>query len=164
MKYAQMRKYDVANGEGIRTTLFVSGCRFNCKSCFNKEYQDFNYGKEWTKEVEDHFINMGKDENVSGYSLLGGEIFQQSPVTILNLCKRIKEETGKAIWVWTGYTLENIPSECRHILNYIDVLVDGQFVEELKDLRLKWRGSSNQKIYRKSEGGIWYDDGEILFN
>lgn len=162
MNYAQIRKYDVANGEGIRTTLFVSGCKFNCKSCFNKEYQDFNYGNEWTKETEDYFINLGKDENVAGYSLLGGEIFQQSPDIILHLCKRIKEETGKTIWVWTGYTFENIPLNARNILNYIDVLVDGQFIEELKDLRLEWRGSSNQKIYKKSERGVWHDYGSVL--
>lgn len=146
MNYSQIRKYDVSNGVGIRTTLFVSGCRFNCKNCFNKEYQSFNYGNEWTKDVEDEFIEFGKDENVSGYSLLGGEVLQQCPRTIYNLVKRIKEETGKSIWLWTGYKFEDIPKSHLNILQYIDILIDGQFVEELKDLKLRWRGSSNQRI------------------
>ena len=97
MHYAQIRKYDVANGEGIRTTLFVSGCKFNCPGCFNKEYQNFNYGNEWTKEVEDSFIELGKDENVSGYSILGGEPLMQDKDTMINLLNRIKKETGNSL-------------------------------------------------------------------
>lgn len=153
MHYAQIRKYDVANGEGIRTTLFVSGCNFNCPGCFNKEYQNFDYGNEWTKEVEDKFIELGKDENVSGYSILGGEPLMQDKDTMISLLKRIKNETGKSIWMWTGFTLENLTTEQLKIIDYVDVLIDGTFIEDLKDLRLAWRGSRNQKIYKKTEDG-----------
>lgn len=155
MHYAQIRKYDIANGEGIRTTLFVSGCKFNCPGCFNKEYQNFNYGNEWTKEVEDYFIELGKDENVSGYSILGGEPLIQDKDTMVNLLKRIKNETHKSIWMWTGFTLETLTQDQLEIINYVDVLVDGKFIEELKDLKLAWRGSSNQNIYKKCESGEW---------
>ena len=155
MHYAQIRKYDVANGEGIRTTLFVSGCKFNCPGCFNKEYQNFNYGNEWTKEVEDSFIELGKDENVSGYSILGGEPLMQDKDTMINLLNRIKKETGKSIWMWTGFTLDSLSRDQLEIVKYVDVLIDGMFIEDLKDLRLAWRGSKNQNIYKKNKTGDW---------
>lgn len=148
MKYAKIRKFDTANGPGVRATLFVSGCRFNCKGCFNKEAQDFDYGNEFTKEIEDEFIGYIKNPNVVGVNLLGGEIMQQDTNTILNLVKRIKKETGKNIWCWTGYRYEDlIKIDGKiEILKYIDVLVDGQFIEDKKDLMLKYRGSSNQRV------------------
>ena len=148
MKYAKIRKFDTANGQGVRTTLFVSGCKFNCKGCFNKEAQDFNYGNEFTKEVEDEFIGYIKNPNVVGVNLLGGEIMQQDTSTILNLVKRIKEETGKNIWCWTGYKYEDLIKidDKIEILKYIDVLIDGQFIESKKDLMLMYRGSSNQRV------------------
>ena len=148
MKYAKIRKFDTANGPGVRATLFVSGCRFNCKGCFNKEAQDFDYGNEFTKEIEDEFIGYIKNPNVVGVNLLGGEIMQQDTNTILNLVKRIKKETGKNIWCWTGYRYEDlIKIDGKiEILKYIDVLVDGQFIEDKKDLMLKYRGSTNQRV------------------
>lgn len=146
MHIAQMRQFDVSNGTGIRTTLFVSGCTHNCKNCFNKEYQNFTYGREWTPEVEQEFINLAKNEQIAGVSILGGEPLQQPPLTLYKLLKRIKEETGKNIWLWTGYEYENIPKPHLPSLEYIDVLVDGKFIEEEKDLTLKFRGSRNQRL------------------
>lgn len=148
MYYGKIRKLDAANGPGVRTTLFVSGCTFNCPGCFNKESQNFNFGEEFTKEVEDRFMEYIKNPNVVGVSLLGGEIMQQDTDTILNLVKRIKEETGKNIWCWTGYKYEELIkiNEKLDILQYIDVLVDGRFEMEKRDLMLKYRGSSNQRV------------------
>lgn len=148
MNYAQIRQYDVANGPGVRSTIFFSGCRFNCKDCFNKAYQDFKYGHEWTKEVEDNFIEMIKDPKISGVSILGGEPMQQDPHAMYKLLKRIKEEANKNIWMWTGYVYgETLPPFKREMINeFVDVLVDGQFIKELKDLNLAFRGSSNQRL------------------
>lgn len=147
MNYADMRRYDASNWSGINSTLFVSGCTFNCKGCFNKVAQDFNYGKPYTKEVEDLFISYIKDKHVDGACLLGGEVFQQDLDIILNLVKRIKTETGKPIYVWSGYLWENLIQDEKKlkILKYIDVLIDGQFEEDKKDLTLKHKGSTNQR-------------------
>ena len=148
MNYAKIRKYDVTNGPGVRVTLFVSGCTHNCPGCFNKEQQDFNFGNLWTKEVEDDFINAIKNKNICGVNILGGEPLQQDH-SLIQLLKRIKSETGKNIWLWSGYTLEEIKAcdKKAEALNYIDVLVDGRFIESLKDLNLKYRGSSNQMVH-----------------
>lgn len=152
MHYAQIRKYDVANGEGIRTTLFVSGCKFHCPYCFNKEYQNFNYGELFTYKTIQVILNYLSDENVKGLSILGGEIFMQNPLILLNLLTQVKETyPDKDVWVWTGYKLENIPKVYDILLPYIDMIIDGQFVNELKDIRLQWRGSSNQRIFRKNK-------------
>ncbi len=147
MNYAQIRRYDVANGVGIRTTLFVSGCHFNCPGCFNKEYQDFNFGNEFTDEEMQKFIDLGKSENINGYSFLGGEPLDQiNDDTLLRTVKAIKEQTGKTIWLWTGYVFENLNEKQMEIVKHIDVLVDGPFIEAQKDMRLLFRGSANQRI------------------
>lgn len=149
MNYAQIRHYDVANGPGVRASIFVSGCTHNCKNCFNKEAQDFNYGNLYTKEVEDKFMKYVLDDNTKGVSILGGEpLMQTMDDSLLNLLKRIKKETNKEIWLWSGYTYEEaILSEKRkEILNYVDILVDGRFEEENKSLLIKFRGSTNQRI------------------
>ena len=144
MKIAQIRKYDVANGPGIRTTIFVSGCTHNCKNCFNQEYQDFKYGQKFTKEVENEIISYVRD--TKRLSVLGGEPMQQD-LELIGLLKRVKEETDATIWMWTGYTYENLKSPVQvKMLDYVDVLVDGPFIESKKDLTLKFRGSSNQRI------------------
>lgn len=147
MYYAQMRKYDIANGLGIRATLFVSGCRHKCSGCFNEAYQDFEYGTLWDEEAETTFMSYVKDKNVNGVSILGGEPMQQDN-HLQELLKRIKEETGKHIWIYSGNTYEQILQDThkKEILQYCDVLVDGPFIEALKDLKLKFRGSSNQRI------------------
>lgn len=155
MNYAEIKNFDIANGLGIRVSLFVSGCTHHCKNCFNSIAWDFNYGKEFTNEVEDSIIKMLSNPNVSGLTLLGGEPME--PVNqqgLIGFLRRVKKEVpNKNIWCYTGYTLENDLLTGRahtpiteEILSYIDVLVDGKFVEELKSLMLKFRGSSNQRL------------------
>ncbi len=147
MRFAQIRKFDVANGPGIRSTIFVTGCTHNCPGCFNKEYQNFKYGDIWTENETKKVISYLKDKSVSGLSLLGGEPFQNSK-DLAGVVREIKKEVKKNIWVYSGYTFEEIIQDLDKIelLKECDVLVDGLFVEELKDLTLKFRGSSNQRI------------------
>ena len=141
MRYAQIRRLDISDGEGIGIALYVQGCHFHCKNCFNKVTWDFNGGKEWTKEVETKFINMSLNEHIERISILGGEpLALENYDTVLNLCKQIY----KPIWLYSGYVFEDLQG--KDILNYIDVLVDGRFIDELKDLSLAFRGSSNQRI------------------
>ena len=149
MNYAKIRKLDVTNGPGIRTTLFVSGCTHNCEGCFNKEQQDFNYGNKFTKETEDEFIQLTKNKQIKGVNILGGEPMQQiMDDTLLNLLKRIKLETDKPIWLWSGYTFEEIVNNPKRleILREVDVLIDGKFEVDKRDIMLKYRGSSNQRV------------------
>lgn len=148
MRYAKIKKMDIANGPGIRVSLFVQGCNFHCKSCFNKETWDFDGGKEWTKEIEDEFIKLCKMPHIDAISILGGEPLQQDD-DLLHLLQRLKKEVKKKISVWTGYTIEDIPEEKRELLEYIDELTDGQFVNDLYDPKLKFKGSSNQRLLRK---------------
>ena len=149
MNYAKIRKFDVSNGPGVRATLFVSGCTNNCEGCFNKDLQDFNYGELWTEEVEDDFIKQVKNSNIVGVNILGGEPMDQIKDEVLsNLLKRIKEEANKSIWIWSGYLYEDIIAnkERNKILSYADVLIDGRFELAKRDISLKYRGSSNQRI------------------
>lgn len=148
MHYAKIIKYDTGNWDGINTTIFFSGCHFRCPGCFNKDAWDFNYGKKYTVDVEDLFISYAQDEHSVGVCLLGGEPFQQNLSVILRLVKRIKDEVGKPIHVWTGYSFETLLADdmTRPILDYIDTLVDGQFMINKKDLSLKFRGSTNQRV------------------
>lgn len=168
VKYAQIRKYDISNWDGINATIFFSGCRFNCEGCFNKKAQDFNYGNDYTEEVENTFINYAKDEHVTGVCLLGGEVFQQDLDKILGLVKRIKEEVGKPIYVWTGYLWEDLIKDSKktEILKYITVVVDGRFELKLKDLNLKHKGSSNQReidVQKSLNGGriVLWNNGKL---
>ena len=149
MNYSKIRKFDVSNGPGIRTTLFVSGCTNNCEGCFNKDLQDFNYGDKWTKETEEEFIGYVKNPNVKGVNILGGEPMEQiQDKDLFNLLKRIKEETKKSIWLWSGYLYEDIiKNEDRlSILSLVDVLIDGRFEIDKRNISLKYRGSSNQRV------------------
>ena len=149
MYYAQIRKFDTANGTGIRSTLFVSGCTHKCKGCFNQDYKHFRYGHPWTKEIEDKFIEHIKNPNVHGVTIVGGEPMDQVRDNDLkDLVCRIKEETGQNIWIYSGYTFEEIMmhKKTKEILKYCEVLVDGPFIEEQKDLRLRFKGSKNQRI------------------
>lgn len=145
MNYAQIRQYDLANGVGIRTTLFVSGCKFNCPNCFNPEYQRFDYGKVWNREVEDYFINLANEEYVDGVSILGGEPLMQDD-DLFNLLVRIKTEVDKPVWLWTGYTFNEIPEDKIKLLPYIAVIIDGRFIREKHHHSLRFRGSSNQRV------------------
>ncbi len=157
MNYAQLRKMDVANGEGIRVSLFVSGCTHNCKGCFNKEYQDFSYGKPMDFSVTDEIIKLISTKIYRGLTLIGGEPFQNTElikyvVPIREYIDIYNEQNNgiskKDIWIYSGYTFEQIceDKEMKRLLELTDVLVDGLFVEQLLDLRLKFRGSSNQRV------------------
>ena len=124
----------------------MSGCNFHCKNCFNKEYQNFEYGKPFDEDAFQHFIDLGKHKYIKGYSILGGEPFQQDAFVLYCLVREIKKQTGKSIWIWTGYNFEDIPKQYFPIVKFVDVIVDGQFIDSKKDLMLKFRGSSNQRI------------------
>ena len=153
MKYAKIKKYDVANGPGVRVSLFVSGCTHHCKGCFNEEAWDFNYGNTFTDTTVEEIIEDLKPDYISGLSLLGGEPFEpQNQKDILPLLKKVKEvyQDKKSIWAYSGYLYEELKKmkteEIKEILELIDVLVDGEFEEDLKDPLLYFRGSSNQRI------------------
>ena len=149
MNYAQIRRHDVANGPGVRATLFVSGCTHNCPGCFNKEQQDFHYGNEWTIETHNDFINKALDKQVVGVSILGGEPMQQvHDSAFMHLIMSLHNKVKKPIWLWTGYTFEEILKSPRRkmVLKDIDVLIDGKFEEDKRDLMLMYRGSSNQRV------------------
>lgn len=147
MKYGQIREYDIANGPGIRSVIFVTGCTHGCKNCFNKEYQDFNFGTNWSpKDTELVLKYLSKKVN-NGLTILGGEPFENTK-DLLPIIREIRENTEKSIWIYSGFTYEQlINSELnRKLLQECDVLVDGPFIEAKKDLSLKFRGSSNQRI------------------
>lgn len=144
MRYAQIRKFDISNGEGIACSLFVQGCTHRCEGCFNKETWNFDGGKEFTQEVLDKFISLCNKEHVKCVSILGGEPLDQPE--ILEVLKEIKSKVNKPLYLWTGYLIENIDKE---LLKYIDVLIDGKFELDKRDLSLKLRGSSNQRVLRK---------------
>ena len=156
MNYATIKFNDIANGLGVRTSLFVSGCTHFCKGCFNSEAWSFDYGKPFTKDVEDEIIASLKNGYVDGLSLLGGEPFEpRNQKALLPFLKRVKEEVpSKNIWCYTGYLFDSeLLGESRakteytlEMLKLIDVLVDGKFIEELKDISLMFKGSSNQRI------------------
>ena len=148
MNYTKMMKYDTSNWDGITATIFFSGCKFHCPGCFNQEAWDFNHGQPFDKKAEDLFISYAKNPHVTGVCLLGGEVFQQDLDRILDLVIRIKREVRKPIHVWSGYTYEELMADEKKmvILCHIDTLVDGPFIFKQKDLRLKHRGSSNQRV------------------
>ena len=150
MKYAKIRKMDISNGEGVRVSLFVQGCSFHCKNCFNQETWDFNGGKEFTTTEVQKIIELANKDYIAGLSVLGGEPLHPNNIeSVSMLCEYFKfKYPEKSIWVWTGFKYEDIikMENNYNIFNYIDVLVDGQFEEDKKDLTLKWRGSSNQRV------------------
>lgn len=157
MNYASIRTCDIANGEGVRVTLFVSGCTHRCKGCFNPDQWDFDYGEPFMRETEDRLLSALEPSFISGLSILGGEPMEPSNQrALVPFLRRLKEKfgTSKTIWVYTGCVLEKdlkAPSRWRTevtdaFLSLIDVLVDGPFLEELKDISLPFRGSSNQRI------------------
>ena len=156
MNYADIKKIDVANGEGVRVSLFVSGCNHHCKGCFNQCAWDFNYGKKFTEKEEQQIIDYMNHDYISGLSLLGGEPLEpKNQEGLLPLVKKVKEKfPNKDIWCYTGFDFEKDVVEkmaknnetTRELLKYIDIIVDGKFEEDKKDLKLQFRGSSNQKI------------------
>lgn len=156
MNYANIKNYDVANGEGIRVSLFVSGCTHHCPECFNAEAWDFNYGQPYTEEIEEKIIQMLKNPRINGLSLLGGEPFEPcNQRELVKLLRRFKAECPeKDVWCYSGYLYDKeltVPSRARcevtdEMLSMIDVLVDGRFEKDKKNLNLRFRGSSNQRV------------------
>ena len=147
MNYADIKPLDIANGPGIRVSLFVSGCRRRCKGCFNKEAQAFDYGKEFTSETLQELDRLLSNEHVKGLSILGGEPCErENRETVLDICKHVREVFGdtKTIWMWSGYLWEDL--KVLPVMEYIDILIDGPFVQKFKDLSLYYRGSLNQRV------------------
>jgi anaerobic ribonucleoside-triphosphate reductase activating protein len=165
MRYAQIRSMDISNGEGVGVSLFVQGCPFQCKNCFNSDTWDFNGGKEWTEEIKDKFMKLIDRLYIKRVSFLGGEcLAEQNLDEVLKLIQEIRISfPEKTIWLYTGYTWEQLvysrmPSGVgkekeflnwnrrNEIISNIDICIDGEYVDNLKDLTLKWRGSKNQRV------------------
>lgn len=155
MRYGAIKKCDIANGVGVRTVLFVSGCTHHCKGCFQPETWDFNYGEPYTKATEDEIIDSLRPDYIDGLTLLGGEPFEpQNQQELIFLLRRIRKELpDKTIWAFSGYTFEELTGESRarcavtdEMLSMLDVLVDGEFVEAQRNISLQFRGSENQRL------------------
>ncbi|MCD8201021.1 MAG: anaerobic ribonucleoside-triphosphate reductase activating protein [Clostridia bacterium] len=153
MNYGNIKLYDIANGPGVRVSLFVSGCRNHCHNCFNPETWDFNYGKLFDKEAEDEIIEGMKPDHIKGFTLLGGDPFEpENATSVLPFMENLRFLfPHKSFWAYSGYLYEDILAgkqgeAASKLLLLFDVLVDGRFVEELKDLHLRFRGSSNQRL------------------
>ena len=156
MNYGEIKKYDIADGLGVRVSLFVSGCTHCCEGCFNSQTWDFNFGKPFTEETEEEILKAMSPSHISGFTLLGGEPFEpQNQKVIVELLRKIKKAyPDKNIWCYTGYLFDrDLLGESRarceytdEMLSMIDVLVDGEFIAEKRNLMLNFRGSSNQRI------------------
>lgn len=155
MNYGAIKKCDIANGVGVRTVLFVSGCTHNCKGCFQPETWNFDYGERYTKETEDEIIESLRPDYVDGITLLGGEPFEpENQRELVKLLRRIKKELPqKTVWSFSGYTYEELTGDSRAVcevtnemLSMLDVLVDGEFVEAKRNISLRFRGSENQRL------------------
>jgi anaerobic ribonucleoside-triphosphate reductase activating protein len=156
MYYGEIKNCDIANGEGVRVTLFVSGCTNHCKSCFQPQTWEFTYGQPFTAETEARLLSLLAPGYINGLTLLGGEPFEpENQRALVPFLRRVRQHCpGKTIWSFSGFTYEELTTDgsyCRcevtdEMLSLIDVLVDGRFVEELKDISLRFRGSSNQRL------------------
>lgn len=145
MNYNTIKQLDIANGPGCRVSLFVQGCEFNCPGCFNTVAKDFEGGKPFTDQTVQHILELCAADHISGLSILGGEpLHPRNRREVLSLARKFKETyPSKSVWLWTGYLFEDI---AKFITDEVDVIVDGRFVESLKDLRLPYAGSSNQRV------------------
>lgn len=170
MRYALMRKMDISNGTFVGISLFVQGCPFHCKGCFNQETWNFDGGYEWTEDTKETFLSFANKPYVKRISILGGEpLATQNLPDIVDLMKEVKTRfPNKDIWVYTGRTMGSLQMPTRNIeqtylqrvLEYADVIVDGPFIESKKDITLKFRGSSNQNIWVKNDDGEWVNTTE----
>lgn len=163
MHYNRIRKMDISNGPGVRVSIFFQGCPFHCENCFNPETWDFELGKEFNDEVINHLLELSNKSHITGLSILGGEPMHPKNIKgTLELAKKFKEQyPDKTIWCWTGFLYDDIKDE--KVLDYIDVLIDGQFKQKEFDPNLKWRGSKNQRVIdinktKKSNKIILYSD------
>jgi len=147
MNYNKIRKMDIANGPGVRVSVFMQGCIFNCKNCFNPETHDFNGGREFNDEVINYILDLCDKEYIAGLSILGGEPMHPKNIEgSTKLAKAFKKRfPKKTIWAWSGFLFDRDLKD-KEILNYLDVLVDGQYMDELHNFLLKWCGSSNQRV------------------
>ena len=152
LNYQKINAFDIANGKGIRVSLFVSGCKFHCKGCFNSQAWDFNSGYPFTEKEEQLILERLKHPDFKGLSILGGDPFWQDDEglkQLISLCEKV-HKLGKDVWIWTGFTWEElINNENKLVLSLVktcDYLIDGRFVEKEKDLSVPWRGSTNQRI------------------
>ena len=147
MRYNVIRKMDISNGPGVRVSVFMQGCEFHCKNCFNPETWDFNGGKDFNRETIDEVLDLCSKDHIKGLSILGGEPMHPKNIeATTELAKAFKEKyPNKNIWVWSGFKFDEDLKD-KEVMNYIDVLVDGRYSDELHDPTLKWRGSSNQRV------------------
>ncbi len=147
MRYNKIRKMDISDGPGVRVSIFMQGCTFNCKKCFNPDTHDFNGGKEFTEDTINRILELGENENIQGLSILGGEPMHPNNIEgTTKLAKAFKEKfPSKTIWSWTGFSFDKDLKD-KEITKYIDVLVDGQYVDNLHNPKLKYCGSSNQRV------------------
>lgn len=147
MRYNKIRKMDISNGPGVRVSIFVQGCTFNCKNCFNPETHDFNGGEEFTDDTIEKVLSLCEKDYVEGLSILGGEPMHPKNLEgVTKLAKKFKQKfPNKNLWAWTGFLFDNYLKD-KEICKYLDVLVDGQYMEELHDPTLKWKGSTNQRV------------------
>ena len=175
MRYAQIRELDISNGEGVGVALFVQGCRFACKNCFNPDTWDFNGGKEWTQETEDKFIELANRPYIKRLSILGGEpLADENLDGVLHLVDRFRLLfPNKTIWIYSGYSFEDClikPKICEEnifralryeMISKCDVMVDGRYIDSQRNVTLKWKGSSNQRVIdieqslKKGEIVLW---------
>ena len=147
MRYNKIRKMDISNGPGVRVSIFMQGCTFKCKNCFNPETHDFNGGEEFTDATISKVLDLCSFDHIVGLSILGGEPMHPKNIDgTLKLARAFKERyPNKTIWSWTGFLMDRYLMD-KEVLQYIDVLVDGQFMEEFKNPKLKWCGSENQRV------------------
>lgn len=147
MRYNLIRKMDIANGPGVRVSIFMQGCAFHCKNCFNPNTWDFELGVEFTDDTIKHVLDLCNNDYICGLSILGGEPMHPKNIEgTTKLAKAFKEKyPNKNLWAWSGFLYDRDLKD-KEVLNYIDVLVDGQYVDELHDPTLKWKGSSNQRV------------------
>lgn len=147
MRYNLIRKMDISNGPGVRVSIFMQGCSFHCKNCFNPETWNFDGGKEFNNSTIDEVLNLCNKTHINGLSILGGEPMHPNNIeATTQLAKKFKEKyPNKSIWAWSGFRFDEDLKD-KEVLNYIDVLVDGTYKDELHNPTLKWRGSSNQRV------------------
>ena len=152
MRYNKIRKMDIADGPGVRVSIFMQGCTFNCKNCFNPETHDFNGGKEFTENTINRVLELCENENVEGLSILGGEPMNPKNIEgTTKLAKAVKQKfPNKNLWAWSGFKFDRDLKD-KEVVKYLDVLVDGQYMDDLHNPTLKWKGSSNQRVINVKE-------------
>ena len=163
MRYNKIRKMDISNGPGIRISIFMQGCTFNCKNCFNPDTHDFNGGKEFTDETIERVLELCDKDHIEGLSILGGEPMHPNNIEgTTKLAKAFKEKyPNKSVWSWSGYSFDKDLKD-KEVVKYLDVLVDGKYDDDLRNPTLKWKGSENQRVINVQES--LKDSNIVLFN